>query len=438
MNEMSHRAPDRIAIVAHTHPSLTKGGAEIAAYGLYTGLLRLGLDALFITACPQDDAARLVLGSAREKAIYYAPQRYEPFYNLSPGPVIAQLRSILEAERITIVNFHHFLNIGINTIRAAASKRARTVVVTLHEYLAICHHHGQMVTRPDRHLCESSEPGRCNACFPEFSRQQFIRRRLLMLDALAQGSGVISPSAFLADRMERWGLPRERIEVVENGLFFEATKPQARAVPGDEKFVFGYFGQLTPFKGVDVLLDAAEIVARTPVLAERVKIRIHGNIVGQTSDFVSRLQNLVKGLPILDYAGAYDNERVIELMQECHYIVVPSTWWENSPLVIQEAYAAGCPVICAGIGGMQEKVRDGEAGLHFRRGDGADLARTIEHAMDAGVLARLRTGLPEPRDCLTMAEDYVTTFARFTRLRAATRARRNLAPAAESLHDLDQ
>ena len=62
-------------------------------------------------------------------------------------------------------------------------------------------------------------------------------------------------------------------------------------------------------------------------------------------------------------------------MSACDYILVPSTWWENSPVVIQEAYAAGRPVICTGIGGMAEKVPNRRSGLHFRLDDGADLAR---------------------------------------------------------------
>ena len=43
-------------------------------------------------------------------------------------------------------------------------------------------------------------------------------------------------------------------------------------------------------------------------------------------------------------------------MRQADWIVVPSIWWENAPLVILEARAAGRPVICSGIGGMAELV----------------------------------------------------------------------------------
>ncbi len=80
-------------------------------------------------------------------------------------------------------------------------------------------------------------------------------------------------------------------------------------------------------------------------------------------------------------AGRYDRTRVAgELMAEVDWVIVPSIWWENSPLVIQEAFTYGRPVICSGIGGMAEKVTDGVNGLHFRVGDPRSLAETMRRA----------------------------------------------------------
>jgi glycosyltransferase involved in cell wall biosynthesis len=78
------------------------------------------------------------------------------------------------------------------------------------------------------------------------------------------------------------------------------------------------------------------------------------------------------------------------------WVVVPSIWWENAPLVIQEAFAHGRPVICSDIGGMAEKVTDGVDGLHFRAGDPQSLADTIERAVGTpGLWDRLRAGIGE-------------------------------------------
>jgi glycosyltransferase involved in cell wall biosynthesis len=64
-------------------------------------------------------------------------------------------------------------------------------------------------------------------------------------------------------------------------------------------------------------------------------------------------------------------------------VVVPSIWWENSPLVIQEARMNHRPVIASGVGGMAEKVRHEVDGLHFPVGDAHGLADTIRRAIES-------------------------------------------------------
>ena len=54
------------------------------------------------------------------------------------------------------------------------------------------------------------------------------------------------------------------------------------------------------------------------------------------------------------------------LMRSVDWMIIPSIWWENSPIVIQEAFFHGRPMICSNIGGMAEKITDGVDGLHFR------------------------------------------------------------------------
>ena len=63
-------------------------------------------------------------------------------------------------------------------------------------------------------------------------------------------------------------------------------------------------------------------------------------------------------------------------MARYDWIVVPSTWWENSPVVIQEALAIGKPLICSRIGGMVEKA-GGPNVVLFEVGDAKDLAGKI-------------------------------------------------------------
>jgi glycosyltransferase involved in cell wall biosynthesis len=175
--------------------------------------------------------------------------------------------------------------------------------------------------------------------------------------------------------------------------------------------VFGYFGQINPYKGVDVLLRAAELFAADEGAAGRRIIRIHGPLVGQSAEFVERLDRAVAS-GVVEYSGPYQNENVGDLMAACDYVVVPSLWWENSPVVIQEAFAAGRPLLVSGIGGMAEKVQDGVHGFHFAPGNVTDLLRAMAKASDPEAHAALVGRLPKTQTAEDMARAYLEVFRR--------------------------
>lgn len=399
----------RIAIVSHSHPSVSKGGGEIAAYTLYSGLCKLGVDALFIAACSIEDQSKLSLGSRNERAIPVQPEKYNHFYHLAMNDVARTLHELLIEENVRIVNMHHFFNIGLQFFRSKdVSSR---LVITLHEFLAICNHHGQMVTRPSQILCERASSATCSACYPEFTRQQFSFRKRIFLDALMRCDAYVSPSEFLASRFADWGLPRERMHVIENGLQpSQQLEGHRRVKAQGDSWTIGFFGQINPFKGVDVLLSAAEIL-RQKHQANGIHFRVHGNLIGQGKDFTGRFNDAVSKGANVSWAGPYDNSNVGRLMADCDYLLIPSRWWENSPVVIQEAFAAGLPVICSGIGGMAEKVKDGISGLHFRVNDPVDLARVILAGANAALHEKLRAHLPSPLDAEEMARRYLSIYA---------------------------
>ena len=402
-----------VAIISHTHPSVTKGGAEIAAYTVYEGLRRIGVDAIFIAVCPAADRHKLLLGSNREFAVIADPVRYDHFYQLGAADIWRQLKTILLREKVRLVNFHHFLGLGVNTLRALAAETDIPYVITLHEFLAICAHHGQMVTRPARRLCQGANPVACATCFPEHSRQQFMLRQDLIQSALLNAKAFISPSHFLAERMVEWGLPRDKFMVIENGLrHVPKREDYARSAVDGSPWTFGYFGQITPFKGADVLLDAIDLLAKQPGIDGKIRIRVHGNVIGQSEEFTKRFTDSFAKNNFTSYAGPYDNADVHKLMAACDYVLIPSTWWENSPVVIQEAYAVGRPMICTNIGGMAEKIPNRRSGLHFRLGDGADLARVMAEAADDTLYDALCSGIPPVGDLEDMARDYLATFTR--------------------------
>ena len=77
-------------------------------------------------------------------------------------------------------------------------------------------------------------------------------------------------------------------------------------------------------------------------------------------------------------------------------LVLPSLWYENTPFVVLESFAARTPVVATDVGGLAEIVQDGVNGELFRRGDAADLARCLQGLVDdPTLLARYRDGISE-------------------------------------------
>jgi glycosyltransferase involved in cell wall biosynthesis len=305
---------------------------------------------------------------------------------------------------VRLVNFHHHINIGLNSFRAVAAATKIPFAVTFHDFTAICAQHGQMITRPAGRLCEQASPVACAQCFPERPPQQFALRENFMRAALLPARAYISPSHFVARRYIDWGLPAGKFTVIENGLRAmpaHAAAPRPRTAK--DRFIFGMFGRVSRSKGIDTVLAALDLIARQPALARGIEIRIHGSLDVDAARFGAALA----AHDFAHYLGPYDNADVFALMAKCDYVLVPSIWWENAPVVIQEAYAAGRPVICTGIGGMAEKV---PAGPHFAPDDPADLVRALTQAADPSLYKSLLARMPRPTDSAAMARSYADLF----------------------------
>jgi glycosyltransferase involved in cell wall biosynthesis len=304
----------------------------------------------------------------------------------------ADLRRFLLSVRPDVVHFQHSLFIGYDALREVRRTLPDVPIVhTLHEFLPICHNKGQMVRTMDRSLCGEASPRRCGECFPEISPAEFFLRKRFIQAQLGLVDLFVAPSETLLERFVEWGIPRERILLEDYGrLQPAAVDDTPRAAP---HATFGVFGQLNPYKGIDVALRAMRALDGHPA-----RLRVHGaNLDLQEHGFRDEVATLLEqtggNVSIL---GPYPPERAGELMAEVDWVVVPSIWWENSPLVIQEAFARRRPVICSDIGGMAEKVTDGVDGLHFRVGDANSLAATIRRAVETpGLWQRLRDGTPE-------------------------------------------
>ncbi|HYG88465.1 MAG TPA: glycosyltransferase family 4 protein [Azospirillum sp.] len=399
----------RVLLIAHNHPSLHPGGTEIFAHELFGALKAAGNEALFLACTNQVHRQRnpgtnlQTLGRSADEVVLWAGH-FDRFHQsqIDLHGIVPDLTNLLRSFRPDIVHVHHTLLLGVEMLflikRVLPNAR---IVYTLHDYYPICANDGQMVTTQGRALCRSASPDACHRCFPDSPADAFLLREKHIKTLFGMVDRFLAPSHFLRDRYIAWGLAPERIEVVANGRPVVEAAPHRPLPASGRRDAFAYFGNLNPFKGATVALEAAAHLIRQG--EEGFSLAVHGGAPFQTDEFKAQLDagfRAAKGRAVQH--GPYQREEIPALMASADWVLMPSVWWENAPLVIQEAFQHRRPVICSGIGGMAEAVRYGIDGLHVRPNDPADLARVMQRAMsEPGLWDGLVHNIPAVR---TIAE----------------------------------
>ncbi|MBN9024944.1 MULTISPECIES: glycosyltransferase family 4 protein [Kaistia] len=407
---------ERILVVAHNHPDLHPGGTEIFAHDLFRAYQRAGHEALFLGATnrihrdEKPGTSFQGIGSGADEMLLWAGH-FDRFFmsQVDLYGVIPDLEELLREFRPDVVHIHHLLLIGAEfpaLVRRVLPEAQ--IVMTLHDYYLICAHDGLMMRTTGRERCHGASPDRCHGCFPEVAADQFLLRERYLKTLLTTVDRFVSPSAFLRDRFIAWGLDADKIDVISNGQPDGGRVPSLRE-DGAPRNIFGYFGNLNPWKGGTVLLDAAERLIGSGTDFE---LRIHGGTPFQADAFKTELdERFARTSSHVVRRGPYRRQDVPSLMAAVDWVVVPSIWWENAPLVIQEAQQQGRPVIVSGIGGMAEMIKHGVNGLTVAPDDPIDLARTLRQAAaDPDLWRRLSANAVSPPTVDDVARDYLTLF----------------------------
>jgi len=429
------RGRPRILVMSHSHPRITRGGAEISAYALFKALQQRGYPAWFAGCSGSGSENRAGATFAQpygpSEYVYYSNAPFDYFKFANPDPSYPDaLEQLLAELKPDFVHLHHYSRFGVETFAIIRRTLPATkILLSLHEYLLICNHNGQMVKTGDLRLCYEETIDACAACFKDKSARDFFLRKRFVMTFLDDVDLFISPSHFLADRYIAWGIPRQKMVMLENlpsalsgerkrAAIFDRDGMSEDGVIEPRELRIGFFGQMSPLKGIVVLIEAARRLEKMEI--ENLVIDIYGDYSSQPPEYqVAVTKALAETGKNVIYHGRYDNSRVHSLMIAMDAIVTPSIWWENSPLVIQEAFAAGKPVICSDIGGMAEKVRHGVDGLHFETGNPGHLAQLLARlARKPSLIDELSQSVQAPLDTDLRLNDYLKIYADLLRSRA--------------------
>ena len=389
----------KILFVLHDYLPEHVGGTEIHAHRLARELSRRGheLTALFTerrVGSPEGSAREGRLDGVRTiEVVHWNDPRDATDAWLNPAS-LPPFERALERVEPDLVHFHHLARWGPACLERA-SEGGRPAILHLHDYYALCHNCQLLL--PDGELCEAGASRAadrtfardCEACLdglPAGNVAEHLARGVSHRLALERAARLISPSLFLADVLQGSGMARENgIELLRYGLPGAVHPPRVR--PAGSLRV-GFVGGLYPSKGAHVLIEALGLLRGEPV-----ELEVFGALEWFPS-YVASLRDRAAGL-LARFRGRFDPDRADEVYAGIDLLVVPSLWYENWPLTIQDAYRCGVPVVASDLGGMAEAVEDGVSGRLFPRGDAAALAGILRRlAGDRDELARLARGRP--------------------------------------------
>lgn len=283
----------------------------------------------------------------------------------------------VRAARADVVHVHNmFPTLSPAVLRAARASGAG-VVMTLHNFRAMCLpatllRDGKVCTD-----CVGRVPWRgvVRRCYRDSLAGSAVLAGSLTLhraiDSFDAVGVFLAVSGFVRDKHVEAGLNGERIRVKPNFTWeVPASSPRTHLLS---------LGRVSPEKGVDVLM--------------RAWLPSHGRLVVAGD---GPAMPLVRSLAPegVEFEGAVPAERAGALMAGARALIVPSVWYEGAPRVIAEAYACGVPVIASDIGGLSEAVIDGETGFLVPPGD-PDALRAAILAMDESTAERLGRGARE-------------------------------------------
>lgn len=188
--------------------------------------------------------------------------------------------------------------------------------------------------------------------------------------SLAGAAAVIAVSPTAAQYISRWGVRRERIHLVPNGV---PARKQFSSRPIPRMWTIGAIALFRPRKGLEVLLEAIAILRRQ---GQAVQLRVVGGFeTSAYQDEVRRLSQQMGIAPFVEWRGF--RQDVDAELDALDLLVLPSVLPEGMPMVLLEALASGVPPLGSRVDGITDVIEHGRNGLLFEPGSAASIAEAV-------------------------------------------------------------
>jgi len=455
----------RVLIVTHRSLPAHPAGTEVHTHTLARALAAQGHEVRVFTAEKDVSRPDLSLTEREHEGVRYTELVNNLFHTsfeqtYRHAGCEARFAEVLEAFEADVVHASHLLYHSIGYARIAR-ERGVPFFMTLFDFWLMCPRFGQR-RFVDGSLCATIERERCARCMTDFkyaatSTERRVggalatvkratgvdlaplakrmagssgggggpvepvddadpawiaalerRERAIRDELVPRVDAFVAPSRFLRGEFLRWGLPAERVHFVRTGIDLAPFEGLERE-PSDGAVRVRFIGTIVPHKAPHVLVEAFEQLDADT----RAGLALH--LHGPDAHAPAYAEELAARVDALGgrYHGALARTDLAPTLARTDLLVVPSVWYENAPLVILEALAAGTPVVVSDLGGMRELALE-SGGAVFPAGDAAALADHLRRAATdrAAFEAAFEGAVPSRRSIEDDARDFAALWTR--------------------------
>jgi glycosyltransferase involved in cell wall biosynthesis len=270
------------------------------------------------------------------------------------GATYQNVRRLVAEKAIDIMHVHNTLPLISPSVYYAARAENLPVVQTLHNYRLQCP--ASTFYREDK-ICEVclsktiKYPAVLHSCYRGSRAASAAVCAMLAAHRIAgtyrrRIHSYIALTEFARKKFCEGGLPVENITVKPN--FLEYDPGAGRGQGGYALFA----GRLTAEKGLTVLLDAWSACPGAMPL----------KIAGE-GPLRLLVQKRAAALANVEYLGPCEHARLLTLLKDAAFLMIPSRWYEGMPMVLLESMACGTPVVGFAVGSLNDLIVNGENGL---------------------------------------------------------------------------
>lgn len=306
----------------------------------------------------------------QKKTIYNLKLSLDLIYSFSAKRKITRLINDFRPGLAHIHNIYHHIS---SSIICLLKKKKIPIVMTIHDYKIICPNYSLFTNNQYCQRCRNHRY--FNAVRHKCVKNSYLKSFLACLEIYfckitkiytKNIDLFIAPSRFVEKKLIDFGIKKEKISYLPHAINLE----KFNSGYNKGKYIL-YFGSLTPKKGVQVLLKAAQYI---PAIA----VKIAGS-----GPYQKNLKNLAKTyrLKNVDFLGRKENNELAGIVKKSSLVIIPSLWPEASSLVAYEAFKASKPVLASKIGALPEIVTNNKTGILFSPNNPFELAEKIKYLM---------------------------------------------------------